>query len=367
MNIKQIEIFRSPIKLKSPFIISLGEILFAENIFIRITTSGGLKGYGECSPFASINGETIDTCFVVGRELAKNLAGKDPLDTDGCSDLMDKTIYGNSSIKSAFSIAIFDIASQYSGLPLYEYLGGINNKKIVTDYTISIGDPQKMAEDAIKILERGFGIIKVKVGRSGNEDIERIKHIRKAIGMKIPIRIDANQGWEKMEAIHTLKTVGDLNIQFCEEPIAKWDYMSLPELRSNSPVPIMGDESCFDHHDAKRLINLSACDYLNIKLGKSAGFTKAMKIVELAEKNLMKMQIGGFLESRLGFTASAHLALTSNYIEFFDFDSPLMMEEDPIKGGITYNPGGIISMPDAPGLGATIDEGYLKSLKCIII
>ena len=366
-GIRQIENYRSPLKLREPFIISLGEMLYAGNIIVRVTTNEGVSGFGECSPFASINGETIDTCYVVGQKLAKNLIGKDPMDTDGCSDLMDKTILGNSSIKSALSTAIFDIAAQFAGLPLFAFLGGDNNKKLITDYTISIDDPQKMALNAEKILENGFSIIKVKVGRDGNRDVERIRLIRQVAGMDIPLRIDANQGWEMTEAIQTLNALGDYNIQFCEEPVPAWDFMQLPELTRKSPVPIMADESCFDHHDAKRLIDISACTLFNIKLGKSAGFTKAMKIVRLAENNGIKMQIGGFLESRLGFTAAAHLALVSKSIEYFDFDSPLMMEKDPVTGGISYDRGGVISMPDGPGLGASVDEEYLKKLDGIVI
>lgn len=76
MTIRQIEIFKAPIRLKEPFVISLGSFYCAENIIVRIITKDGLTGYGECSPFASINGETIDTCFIIGEKIAKNLIGK---------------------------------------------------------------------------------------------------------------------------------------------------------------------------------------------------------------------------------------------------------------------------------------------------
>jgi L-alanine-DL-glutamate epimerase-like enolase superfamily enzyme len=79
------------------------------------------------------------------------------------------------------------------------------------------------------------------------------------------------------------------------------------------------------------------------------------------------MQVGGFLESRIGFTASAHLALVSDGIEYFDFDSPLMMEEDPVIGGITYEKGGAVLLSDTPGLGATVDEMFLKRLEKLLI
>jgi L-alanine-DL-glutamate epimerase-like enolase superfamily enzyme len=359
-----IEIFRSPIRLKEPFIISLGEMHYAENIIVRIKTSGGLTGFGECSPFATINGETIDTCFIVGQKIAKSLIGQNALSPAACLQIMDFTIFGNTSIKSAFEIALYDIASQSAGLPLYGYLGGLKNKKLLTDYTVSISNPEKMAADALLIKERGFRYIKVKLGKNGLSDIERITAIRKAIGNEIPLRIDANQGWGKDEAIETLNGLSAFNIQFCEEPVPRWMFMELPAIRKRSPIKIMADESCLDHHDAKRLIGLSACDYFNVKLGKSSGITNAIKVIRLAESNGMKVQIGGFLESRLGFTASAHLAFLSASVEYSDFDSPMMMEEDPVLGGITYEKDGEVIIPDTPGLGAGVDEHYLKNLVC---
>ena len=129
----------------------------------------------------------------------------------------------------------------------------------------------------------------------------------------------------------------------------------------------MADESCCNHHDAKRLIDIGACDLLNIKLGKSGGIFTALKMIELAENAEINMQIGGFLESRLGFTASAHLALTSPNIQYIDFDTPLMLTEDPVIGGITYGKNGEIVLPEISGLGATVDPVFLKSLKKAVI
>ena len=108
--------------------------------------------------------------------------------------------------------------------------------------------------------------------KSKKTDVARIKAIRKAIGKKIPLRIDANQGWNVKTAIKTLQALKDYNIQFCEEPIPRWNFMKLKKVKKKSPIPIMADESCCDHHDAQRLIQLGACDMFNLKLGKSGGF-----------------------------------------------------------------------------------------------
>lgn len=365
--IRKIEIFQLPVKLKQPFIISLGAFHYAENVIVKISTHNGITGFGECSPFMSIHGESMETCFVVAGYLAKGLIGKNALDIEACIDLMDKTIYGNSSIKSAFDIALHDIASQQALQPLYAFLGGKNDKDLKTDYTVSIGDAGKMAEDAVKIKEKNFSFIKVKLGDSKEKDVERIRKIRDKIGMKIPLRIDANQGWDKSTAIEILKELANDNVEFCEEPIPRWDFAELPEIKKQSPIPIMADESCCNHHDARRLIAIEACHAFNIKLWKSSGIFSAQKIVRLAEQSGIKLQVGGFLESRLGFTASAHLALTSSAVSYTDFDTPLMFEDDPVNGGITYHHGGVIKMPDKPGLGATVDEKYLSNLVSVII
>ncbi len=367
MIITQIELYKSPIKLKEPFVTSLGPHDYAENIILIIRTDTGISGFGECSPFMTIQGESMETCFVVGQYLAKILIGKNPLDIEANSQAMDSFIYGNTSIKSAFDIALYDIASQNANLPLFRFLSGDNKKILITDYTVSLGDPNKMTSDAKKILDNGFQVIKVKLGESKEKDVERIRLIREAIGNAIPIRIDANQGWDTEGAIQTLIALELYNIQHCEEPIPRWNFMELSKVKSQSPIPIMADESCCDHHDAKRLSELASCDLFNVKLGKSSGIFKALKIIQIAEQAGIKIQVGGFLESRLGFTAAAHLALTSSSIIYCDFDTPLMFVEDPVVGGITYNLKGVVTVPVTPGLGATIDEKYLqRQIKTVI-
>jgi len=366
-HITQIGIYKSSIPLKESFVISLGKLDFAENIIVVIHDSTGRKGYGEGSPFRTIHGETIETCFSVGRDLAGLLLGKNPLEINESAALLDKFIFANTTIKSAINIALHDLAAQHAGLPLYKFLGAEKNKILYTDYTVSLGSMEKMAEDAQKIITAGFPVIKVKLGGGKETDIARIKAIRRKVGMDIPIRIDANQGWLSSEALEILNEFKDLNIQHCEEPIARRSYRDLPELRRKSPIPIMADESCFDEHDAEKLIGLNACDSFNIKLGKSSGISRALKIIEKAEKENMPLQIGGFLESRLGFTAAAHLALCCNQTPFIDFDTPLMFSQDFVKGGIQYGKNGSITVPDSPGIGASFTEEYLNSVEGILV
>lgn len=367
LTITQIELYRLFIPLKEPFVISLGPIYNAESVIVVIRTNGGIVGFGECSPFATINGETAATCMVVGKYFAKALKGADPLNIAQHISTMDSIIYGNSSIKSAFDMALYDIAAQHEGVPLYKYLGGDIEKVIVTDYTVSIGEPAQMAIDALKILKAGYPAIKIKVGKDGAKDVERIRMIRDAVGPDIPLRIDANQGWSVEEAITTLNAMKPFNIQHCEEPIARWNILELSLVKAESPIPIMSDESCGDDHDAERLIRLGACDYMNIKLGKSGGIYKALKMVEMAASANIHLQVGAFMESRLAMTAFAHFSLCSPMIQHFDFDTALMFSEDPVTGGIAYKENGVIEVPHTPGLGASISQSRLEKLDKIII
>jgi len=228
--ITQIQVYKSRIALKDPFKISLGILTHAENVVIKISTEAGLFGFGECSPFLTINGESMDTCFIVAQYLGKTLLGKNALDIAGCTLDMEKVIYANNSIKSAFDMALYDIAAQHAGQPLYRFLGGTKSKELITDYTVSIDDPEKMAADAVKIQNNGFQVIKVKLGQRIDLDLERMKRIRAAVGIDIPIRIDANQGWHSQSALTLLNHLHPYNIPHCEEPIPRWNYMALPDL-----------------------------------------------------------------------------------------------------------------------------------------
>ena len=365
--ISQVEIYKLKIPLIEPFITSLAYETHVENVIVVIRTEKGIAGFGECSPYMPVNGESMDTCFIVGQYFAKLLKGKNALHLAELHSAMDKLMYGNTSIKSAFDIALHDIIGQHQEIPIYKLYGGKNNKELVTDYTVSLDEPNKMAADALKIKNNGYPAIKVKLGAGGKKDVERIRLIRKAVGKKIPLRIDANQGWNVKEAIETLNELKRFDIEHCEEPIPRWNYMRLRKVKKNSPIPIMADESCGDVHDAERLVRLRACDMFNIKVGKAGGVFNAYEIVKTGDKAKMHMQVGAFLESRLGMTASAHLALCSKNIVHCDFDTPLMFSEDIVSGGLTYHANGVMRVPDEPGLGARIEQSQLDKLEKVII
>ncbi|RYZ19564.1 MAG: dipeptide epimerase, partial [Chitinophagaceae bacterium] len=253
-RIRTIRLSPLHVPLKEPFVISLGPITAVENLVVQIETDDGRTGWGECSPYRTINGESLHTCLAVGREIAQVLKGRDADDIEGAVREMDRLIYANTSIKSAFDIALHDLAAQGAGLPLYAWLGGSRDKELRTDMTVSIGAPEKMAADAARFVAEGFPYIKVKLGQELELDVARIRAIREVVPMELPLRIDANQGWGNADnAIAVLRALAPFGIEHCEEPIPRWQFLDLNRVSTESPIPIMADESCGDEHDAERL------------------------------------------------------------------------------------------------------------------
>ncbi len=365
--ITHVEIFKVNLPYKEPFVISLGVIESATNVVIRIRTNNNMAGMGECAPFVTIVGETQETVYELSKQIARLLIGKNPFAIEERLHEINKAIAGNYTMKSAFDMALYDLLAQKANLPLYKLLGGNNNREIYTDMTISIGPPEKVAKDALAFKESGFPAIKVKLGTTTTDDVNRIKAIRKAVGNNYPIRIDANQGWNTITAINTLKALEPYNIEHCEEPVPKWNNKAMAKVRANSPIPIMADESVFDHHDAFKLASMDACDYFNIKFSKSGGIFNALKINAIAEAAGIKCQVGCMSESRFALTALMHFVLASKNIVHYDMDSSLMLAADPVVGGIQYQGKGKWTLNDTIGIGAIFEEDFLNSMESVII
>ncbi len=363
MTVKKIEIFKTNIALKEPFVIAIETVTHAHSIVVKITTDSASIGWGECNPYRSIAGETQETCFEAGKFLSKILRGSRVSHLVGNVAAMDKALAGNRCIKSAFDMALYDLAAQSAKMPLYEFLGGANNRHIETDMTVGIGAPEKMAASALRFKNEGFPAIKVKLGTNKNDDMARIALIREAIGEAIPLRIDANQGWDEATAIAILRGLEKYDIEHCEQPIAARNILGLANVKRQSPIPIMADESVFDHFDAANLVKMQACDFFNIKLSKSGGIHNALKINAIAEGAGIKCQVGCFSETRLAISALMHFILASPNVIHFDLDAPLMLSEDPILRGCIYGENGVVKIGDDIGIGAAFDPDFLSDME----
>ena len=365
MKITSIDIYKADIAFYEPFRIAIMEVTGAQSLFIRVHTDEGIYGMGEANPYWAITGETQAICLAASQDLAKLLLGKDPLDIESRMAELNRFLAHNSTARSAFDMALYDILGKASGKPLYAVLGG-PKRSFWTDNTIGIADPKTMAEKAVGYQKQGFNAVKVKLGTTQAEDVARIRAIRKAVGDIIPIRIDANQGWDQKTASATLKELEQFGIQYAEQPVPHWDHAGLAAVRRQTSIPVMADESLFDEHDAYKLASGGCCDYFNIKLAKSGGIHTALKINAIGEGAGIACMLGCMTETRLGLTAAAHVVSARPNIRFADLDGYLFLKEDPVTNGATYTVGEI-TLPDTPGIGADIDEAYLKNCDKVVI
>lgn len=362
MNIKKVDIYKLNVGIKIPINTPLGAIDKAENVAIKITTDEGIIGWGEASPCAMITGDTQESNYAIAQVMARLIMGKNALAIDSRMNEINSLTVGDSSVRSAFDMALYDIAAKAANMPLYQFLGG-ERRQLRTDITIGIKNTvEETVAQAQDMLDAGFDAIKLKVGRSGLQDVAHVKAVRELVGADAALKIDSNQGWDYPTAVANIKAMKDLNLEYSEQPLAVWDYDGLARLRNQVDLPICADESVFDHRDALKLIKAGAADYLNIKLGKSGGIHTGLKINAIAESARMKCMIGCFGESRLALSAAVHLAMAKPNIYFIDLDSCYHFETDPVIGGMRYddNIGGLINISDDIGHGAMFKENELE-------
>jgi L-alanine-DL-glutamate epimerase-like enolase superfamily enzyme len=360
MRITGVTLYKADIPLKDPFRIAVMEMIAAHGVFVRLDTDAGLVGWGEASPFWKLCGETQNIDMAAGSNLAHVILGKDPLAIDDRMTDIDGFLKNNSQIRAAFDFALHDIVGKAANLPLFRILGGAG-RPMQTCLTIAIGEARAMAQKASAAVERGFRIIKIKLGTDTRDDVERVRAIRAAVGPAVGIRIDANQGWDVPTALDVLEQVRGFDVEYCEQPVQYWNLEALRRIHDHSRVPIVADESVFDHHDAFRVLAMDACDYVNVKLSKSGGIRTGQKTAAVVDAAGKACMIGCMMESRLGLTAAAHLASAMGHFRFFDLDSAHLLAADPIVGGMRYEKD-MVMLDETPGLGAEPDPAFLE--KC---
>jgi len=362
MKIDRIEIFRYRVPRAQGLKIASGHFVGGANVAVKICTDTGPTGWGEASAFPFITGDSADSNFAMAPAFARHILEANPLAIAVRMREIGELTVGEPSLRSAFDMALHDIAARHAGMPLYRFLGG-EARELLTDATIGLCDSvEETADRARQLVAAGFGAIKVKTGRAGIADLAHVASVRDLAGPERSLRIDSNGGWDYPTAVRNLDAMSSLDLEYAEQPVAAARLRSLRELRGVLRTPICVDESVFTACDALEVIRSDAADFINIKLGKAGGLAMATRIEAVADAAGCACMVGCFEESRLGLTAAAHLAAARPGIRFVDLDSAYNWDADPVIGGMTYVPdrGGLIRLPDGPGLGAALDENFLR-------
>lgn len=354
MKITSIEIGEIFVPLVTPFKTALRTVENVEDIVICIHTDTDAVGYGEAPPTAVITGDTKGSIVTAIRDfIAPAITGMDILELDTIMHRMHHAIVKNTSAKACVDMALYDLYAKRLGLPLYQVLGG-SADTVETDLTISVDTVDKMVADSLAAISQGYRILKVKVGKEGMADVQRIRAIREAVGPDVAIRVDANQGWTPKDAARIIRQMEDLalDIDLVEQPVGAHDLAGMQYVTKNTYTPILADESVFCPEDAIQIIQMGAADLINIKLMKTGGIYEALKIANIAEIYGVQCMMGCMLESKIAVSAAAHLTAAKSIITRADLDGPGLCRIDPYTGWPRYE-ANQIHMTDAPGIGIT--------------
>ncbi len=352
MKIKDIRtsILKAP--LKNPFITSLRRVDALEDLVIIIECDDGTVGYGEGAPTPVITGETIGSMVAAIEYIKPFIVGLDIEEFDIILNNIHTSILKNTTAKSALEIALYDLKSKSVKQPLYKMLGG-TKRNFKTDITISMGEIEKMISDSLDAVNLGYDTLKIKIGDAPKKDVERVIAIHNALDKNVTLRLDANQGWsaqESVELLHALEKQ-DIIAEFIEQPVAADDIEGLRYIKERVQTPLLADESIFSVKDAKRLLELEAIDYVNIKLAKTAGITQALALADLSKAFGVKCMIGCMLEGPISVAAGVHVASAkADIITMVDLDAVSLLASHPVQTSILFNESEITLSEDI-GLG----------------
>lgn len=338
---------------------SLGSHTHSPFLLVKVHTNEGVTGLGEVSSTARWSGEDHATARrVIAEYLAPALVGGNPLDIEAGIRVMGRALAGNPFTKAGLELALWDILGKAAGLPLFRLLGGAVRDIVPLKFSISGAAPEKAAALAHWAGERGFKTMKVKVAM-GRDDLDRVRLVRESIGPGVRLGVDANGGWSVREAIQMLRRMRAYDLYFAEQPVPPLDVSWLAEVRANTDLPIMADESLYSLQDAMALARAHAADMFSLYIGKS-GLSGARKIAAVAEAAGITCTIGSNMELGVATAAMLHLAVSTPAIEVpcdilshLFYDTNLLTEPLPVSGAKGH-------APQKPGLGVELDEDAVR-------
>jgi o-succinylbenzoate synthase len=354
---------RVTLNYRRPFVIAGGASPSATNLIVKLVSEDGVAGYGEAAPMTAYSGETTaGIADVLENHLFPCLQGMSPLDHEAILARLDQRLSGHSFAKAAIDFACYDLAGRALGLPVYALLGGKYRDKIPLAWAVGLGSIDEMVAEAVRYAGAGFTTIKLKIGLCAQRDLDVVKEVRAAIGAKVAIRVDANQGYDLITARRILPRMQECNLQLIEQPIPRWNIDGMAELCRLLDTPIMADESLYSLHDAGQLARRGAADIFNIKLLKPGGLFRSRQVAAVAEAFGIPCVVGSMPEMGVGTMAGVHYAAATRVVSYpSELIGPLMFEGDVLAGnplGDLDHVPGHIRVNGAAGFGIELAEDF---------
>ncbi|MEX0703499.1 MAG: dipeptide epimerase [Planctomycetales bacterium] len=350
MKIVRVESRLLPLRLAEPYTIAYETVESADNVLLVLETDSGLRGLGCAAPDEAVTGETAERTLSIFRDVVEPvLRGTDPFRSEQCLQTLAKPLAAQPAARAAVDMALHDLLGKQAGLPVWKLLGGFRSS-IATSVTIGILPERKTVERAKELVARGFVALKLKGGADVDGDVDRIRKVREAVGPGIELRFDANQGFTVSQTVDFLRRTESLRVEHIEQPTTRDDPALLGEVKRNSHVPVMADESLMTLRDAWRIATGEWADLLNIKLMKVGGIAEAAKIDAVAEAGGIRTMVGCMDESALAIAAGLHFALARPNVAYADLDGHLDLLDDPFAAAVRLE-NGILHPAEGPGFG----------------
>jgi len=351
MRIKDIKVWKADLENTKPYTIAFKTVDEVLNSFVEITLENGVTGIGSGNPSEYVTGESFEHCMLALSE--KNiefLIGRDIREINQLAFEVWQKLPANPAARASLDIALYDAFTKYLGVPLVKYLGQ-KIHSLPTSNTIGIKNVEETLKEAKEYGDRGFKVLKVKLGKDLTEDIERLVKLREQFGNKFVIRIDANQGYTTQQTIEFYHKTKHLNIELIEQPLPAKAVSEMKQLPQEIRTIIAADESLITAKNALELVTPPvAASIFNIKLMKCGGVSQALKIADIAQSAGIDLFWGCNDEGIVSITAALHAAFACANTKYIDLDGSLDLGRDEVKGGFILKDG-IMYCSDKPGLG----------------
>jgi L-alanine-DL-glutamate epimerase-like enolase superfamily enzyme len=383
MTISSLKLYRVAVPLKKVVRHASFERSESENLIARVTLDDGTTGYGEGVPRPYVTGETLETAFAtleagdwarwVGRpanfgELVTRIGNltfpemaADP-----------RGMAGNAA-RCALELAVLDAYSRRFGESLGRAIELANieglrrtpqPRRVRYSAAITAESPRGEAISAWKIWIYGFAQVKVKVGAKGQDDSRRLSRMRKILGQRIDLRLDANEAWPAAELLERVEPLRQFEPTALEQPVPHDEVDELAELRPKTGIPIMLDESLCGYPDAQAAVERGTADLLNVRLSKCGGILPSLRIIALAQRAGLGVQLGCHPgETSLLSAAGRHVASRVAGLRYIEgsYDRHILAA-NVTEQDLTFGYGGRARPLEGAGLGVDVCPDALEAI-----
>ena len=363
MRITDVGIIPVSVPFVEPFEIAGGRATHGNHVVVRLVSDDGQVGFGESAPMSSYSPQTQEAVVAEMNRLKGLLIGQDPFDLQAIH-LSMKTAGADCFALAGLDIAMHDLAARSLAIPICRLIGGSLAEGIDLSWAIGFKPAEEMAREAKRYVAKGFRTVKLKVGDEPSLDLERVAAVRQAIGRKVVLKVDANQGYDLETAVRVGRRFLDHGVAVMEQPLPRSALSEMAKLRQKISIPIMVDESLYSIADASRILEEKAADVFNIKIMKPGGIRPSAKLAAVAEAAGMPCMLGSMPELGIGTLAGLQLAVTSGIFTWgAELIGPWMFRAHLLKETAKLAKGKLM-LPKGPGLGIDVDEKELVRYSC---